>query len=382
MERFIVEELNFVKCEATNTRLMGVVGVHSIWKNSEDDFLHVLFHLDFENYGIDGYTVISDNKKYIVDQEVKRMMGGLGGSMVDIKECELKVLLNSAYSLNIKYGENLPNDTDGWISWFLILNADAKSCKEPLYNKICEEVNSEIQLINYAIMRLIGLDKSGFTRLITSSIKYNDWVKEPSMLLKNTSEIIMKDSKLTSYRVTSLIHTQGKYMLFHWIVSVIFDEKLSEYRLCGFDLTDQMTITGHEAALMLRRNEFVQVFEINKTKKWLDYFEFSKPELMENGHENGRLYTAFRDHNNHVLDDNYFLNGDIFAVYYITNNNELIVSSFDKKCFEKSILEIQNARIVEAITKSEYYEFNQSLIYEFVHSNESKFNDFLEKLMQ
>ncbi len=90
---------------------------------------------------------------------------------------------------------------------------------------------------------------------------------------------------------------------------------------------------------------------------------------MCNQHKNGNLYTAFRSHNHHVRDSVYYLNGDIFAVYYVTRYNELIVSCFDEKCFEEAICELQTEASKDHLVMDHTYQLNQSVVYEFVHSN-------------
>ena len=50
----------------TSTRLMGVVGMKLYWENEEGNEYIQFFHLDFEEYGIDGYeSLVNGNKEEI-----------------------------------------------------------------------------------------------------------------------------------------------------------------------------------------------------------------------------------------------------------------------------------------------------------------------------
>lgn len=362
--------LNFISCEVTNTRLMGVVGVHSKWKDVDNHLLHVLFHLDYEDYGIDGYRLLVNPTSDEVNHEVQKMAGGLGGVMVSVGSEELQSLLYEAYQINLAHSEDPPYGIEPWLSWL-----QEGHLNEKLYEEICEPIVSNFQKIHYAVMRLMGKDRAGFEFLTKRRIPYSDIVEHPSMLLRNAIEKVEDPRYPEHYVVTSLTSVMGKYKIIHWSVGI--DEKGNFVEM---SYMDDLSITGQEAALLLRRDEFLCVYQVADLAYVTHYFDTQHPELMCNQHATGTLYTAFRSHNNHVKDPVFYLNGDIFAVYYMTQNKEMIISSFDENCYKKALEEFDGKQFEEKLYAKEQYQLNQSIIYEFVHSDVSKFKDFIKNL--
>lgn len=370
MSNLVIEELNFIECKVTNTRLMGVVGVHSEWQDSLKNQIHVLFHLDFEDYGIDGYELLWNPSDDEINYEVQKMMGGLGGSMVSAGEEDVKALLDEAYAINEKRSEEMPKGVQIWVGWF----RETVRRKE-LYNLICEPIKLNYQRIHYAIMRLVGMDQQGFNYVTDAHIPYEDYVEEPSLLLKNVIEELEQDSSEQHFLVTSLISSLGCYKIIHWYIAMGTENTFKEILY-----SDELVITGKEAALLLRRDEHLGLFKVLDNDYLETYFEEHKPELMCNEHAQGKLYTAFRSHNHHVKDQTFYLNGDIFAVYYLTQANELIISGFDESCYLRALDEFEKKPLEGVVELQGKYELNQSIIYEFVHSSTSKFKDFIENL--
>mgnify|MGYP001354381760 CR=1 FL=1 len=77
----IFKDLEFSDCIATNTRLMGVVAIHITWNKGSSSF-EQLFHLDYSEYGIDGYY--DSNTSNDLENDWKHMSSGLGGNEVEI----------------------------------------------------------------------------------------------------------------------------------------------------------------------------------------------------------------------------------------------------------------------------------------------------------
>ncbi len=107
----------FEFCFVTNTRLMGVVVMHIRLRSEVNDQLDYLFHLDFEDYGIDGYSFLENVSPETLNHELMSKMGGLGGSLVELDLDQGLALLKEAYSLNEKYNESLPEACLPWVAW-------------------------------------------------------------------------------------------------------------------------------------------------------------------------------------------------------------------------------------------------------------------------
>ena len=97
-------------------------------------------------------------------------------------------------------------------------------------------------------------------------------------------------------------------------------------------------------------------------------------------HDNGRMYMAFNNNNDHVNDRNYMLSNDIFGVYYITRFGEFIVSAPSKEkiiSLERSLLHSPMGAMMLPTGK---YEFQEPVLLQFINSGIEEFGEFLEMI--
>ncbi|PAB59402.1 hypothetical protein [Anaeromicrobium sediminis] len=361
-DKEIKKEYKFVKAMATNTRLMGVVGVYIQWKDYEQNNFHQLFHLDYEEFGIDNYKeVIEDD---ILKTEILKMMGGLGGELVEITLKEAKFLIKKAIEKN-------PFESEEWIEQidnFHMIDRDNELNEEEeilLLNKICIGLSNSNELINYYIMRSVGLDKDGI-KYLSSNENEIHFVKTPSILLKNTVEKIEEDK----YIVESIIDLNQKYKL------VVSEMKLKNNKICNVEIKSEMRISPQEAAFSLRKREYIMLYLIKDKSKFLELIEKNKPHSMINDYEGGTLITEFNSNNNHVKKDIYYLSGDIWGIYYITDSNQLVVGAYDEKKAAKINEELES-EYKDLLINIKNIHLENSIIYQFVHSGETNILDFI-----
>ncbi|MCT4595397.1 MAG: hypothetical protein N4A57_14190 [Anaeromicrobium sp.] len=361
-DKEIKKEYKFVKAMATNTRLMGVVGVYIQWKDHEQNNFHQLFHLDYEEYGIDNYKGVTEDN--ILKTEILKMMGGLGGDLVEITLEEAKFLIKKAIEKN-------PVESKEWIDQienFHMIDRDNGLNEQEeilLLNKICIEVSNTNELINYYIMRSVGIDRDGIRYLSNNEMKI-DFVKKPSILLKNTVEKLEEDK----YIVESIIDLNGKYKL------VVSEIRLKNKKVYNIEIKSQMRISPQEAAFSLRKREYIMLYLIKDKSKFLELIEKKKPHGMINDYEGGTLITEFNSNNNHVKEDIYYLSGDIRGIYYITDSNQLVVGAYDEKRAAKISEELE-VEYKDLLINIKNIHLENSIIYQFVHSGETNILDFI-----
>ena len=195
-------------------------------------------------------------------------------------------------------------------------------------------------------------------------------------LIKNTIRKISEGEERV-YSAKSLIDYGRKYKHIVSTFTISGDQENRKIRDCRIE--DYITISNVEAAFQLKKREFVSIYYIDDIQNFTERLKEVKPGLMVNTHENGDLYTEFYKHNNHVNKDVYYLNGDIYAIYYVTDQGQLVVSSF---C-EKNLDEIE--KMFDADGFSEWLDHEDDLqidtpvLYDFVNSGYGNFFDFLEK---
>ena len=105
------EQRRFVSAEITDTRLMGVVGLHIHWEVKEAgdwNGFHQFFYFDAEEYGLDSYRSYRGEDEDEVENIIDSMFGGLGGKMVALTEREALFLVHDCVRDAKMMGLRLP----------------------------------------------------------------------------------------------------------------------------------------------------------------------------------------------------------------------------------------------------------------------------------
>lgn len=389
----------FLKAFATNTRLMGVTAVHAIFSLPENFTLkicHMFFYFDSEEFNFDTYDRVlaenlNDPKIYRFINEIScRMMGGLGGTLVEISEKELKILIQHYYDKTIKAKDTLP---DGYEEYEFLLNRNVAfndEEKHSLFEKICEPITCDFQAINYYVMRLVGKDYSAAEYLTDNSFTILDLGYKKGTLLKNkinelASEMNIKCddeyfnsfNTVKTYFVESLIESTGLYYI---ITSEI---KVTNLKIVEFKKLSSFRITDIEADLMTKRTEYLSLYAYSFPNELITNFSTDLSRFtMTNYHENGILFMVFNKNNDHVKKNVFNIADDVLGVQYITKYNELILMSYSKKnmaLLKKDLKSFGMYNDIEHL--SDYIQVNP-VFYSFVNSNYEGFEDFLEDSLE
>ncbi|MCT4604981.1 MAG: hypothetical protein N4A64_02590 [Marinisporobacter sp.] len=368
-------EYDFLKAYVTNTRLMGVIGLWIKWERKDGKIFHQFFHLDAEEYGLDDYESIYGEDLIEIEKIKGRMMGGLGGRFVPVNERETKYLIKSYVKKNEIRNESLPEPQ--WEYEFLIKNEVYLSEEEKLdlWEKTCENIVSPFQLINYYIMRCVGEDGEAADYLSSKHIDY-EVVNRPSTFLKNTIEM-NEYSEGISYLTESLIESDKKYKV---VVSEIkLKESENGLKVEDAQIKSVMKITSTEAAFALMRKEYLLVYHVKDMGKLIKLFSKEKIHAMKNSYELGYLYTEFYPTNDHVNRQTYYLNEDVYGVYYITTGDQLIVAAYDERNIEEMQNYFMESKFGQVLELEERIDLDHSLLYEFIHSDKDNIFDFLDE---
>lgn len=356
----------WVKAEATDTRLMGVVGLIVTWRDGEDEIIQI-YHLDYEEYGIDGFHEFRNGDKKTIEETVQGVIGGLGGQLKGVSREIFEYLIHSSYLVDPESLVYLV-DFEPYIS--ILEHMD--DCwdideKIEMVQSVSVSIESDIELINYFIMRAIGQDL-----LAMESLVYDMDVPllspGPFTLLKNTVTKMDKER----YSVDALIDFNNHYQLYKFEVKV----DLQKLLIADFSVIDSLKLTTTEASLNLKKEEFIMLFDLSDPKTQ-EKLEVLKPSLMKNEHWSGDLYTAFNSNNNHVKENPYYLNGDIHCLYFFTDYEELIIASFSESNLDEALDELSDAGI--DVTDGFNFELKADypILYTYINSTYDDFIDFL-----
>ncbi len=369
-------QCKFIRAEATNTRQMGVVGLVAHWEGNQGEKIVQIFHLDYESYGIDGYHLYIDGLDKEIDTTIKGVTGGLGGYFKPVTFDEMVFLIKSAFIVDETSLDYLV-DVEGFTETLEKFDANLDIEAEiRLYEKLFPEAVSETEWINYFIMRLIGCDYPStlmFWALDCFDESF-EMIHEPSALLKNTLSVVEENQDWVIYRSESLVDYDDKYQL---IVSEIKrDQKQS--KVVSASVVETLMVSSIEASFNLNKPEHMMVLSIEDVFFERRFAEMN-PELMRMEYYNGVLYTEYNTDNRHVGENPYFLNGDLYAMYFFTRLGQLIVVSFNPEHLEEISDQFSEA---EAYDKSIKFiceiRTDYPVFYSFVNSSYDNFFDYLE----
>ncbi len=361
----------FISSYVTDTRLMGVIGMYIHWKVNDEDY-YQLFHFDAEEYGFDNYISILGNNKERLAIEKEAMMGGLGGRFVSLRENEAKYLFQRFMIMNIKNNLPLPEPRSEYL--FLYKNKIELTDEEKQFvmNKVCEGIVSEYQIINYFLMRSFAKDEEGAAYLSDENDRVLYDGKYPATLLKN---IIEENEDGLSYVCESLIEEKLKYRL--EISEITLKNENGKFSIADAQKRSTLNVSPSEAALMLNRSEYINIYSIDEGSDFIEMFKQKKPNALYNIHASVYLFTEFNLNNRHVKEKVYMLNGDIYGVYCISEANQFIVAGYDLDKMNRIEKYFSKGDFNDYISLIEKLEFKESILYEFVNSGYEDFFDFL-----
>lgn len=371
----------FVKGVATTTRLMGVVGLIGTFIIEEGVLLSHVIHLDFEEYGIDGYHEVVGSDEEALNRLIQKVTGGLGGEYVEVDEKTYGWLLAEAAKVDPE-SECLLYDVKTRFGYLMSPEKEDETLWLSRMDLLGPEVVSDESLIHYYMMRLTGYDVAGIQYLSGAAIP-DAWrfvVKTPGTLLKNTVTPLPTPLSSRVYRVESLIDYFDRYKLILSEVEVA--EVNGRRQVQSFRIHTEMVLTSHEASFQLRKREHIAIYSIVEPDEvehgFRDVFEEDHPALMVNSHGAGDLFTEFNKNNAHVNRSVFYLNGDVYANYYITDENQLVISSFEVETLHDIETALMEGLYMDMLVKNGELTADQPILYDFVNSGYGNLYDYLE----
>jgi len=324
-------KLTFEYAEATNTRLMGVVGVVSHWHDEAGRKVIQIYHLDYEVYGIDGFYHLIEPVKKECDDLILGVTGGLGGEFVPVSFRELVYLLKSAYEVDPNSVESHV-DFDAYMEMFMSWRDDLSTEeKVALMLRLTPPLENTVHVINYLIMRFVGRDPASTLALwdVPEKAFHMPLLDEPYTLIKNQVTLLNRKGGTDVYRAEALIDFEHKYKL------VVFEVSINPKtrKATALSSSETLVMSSIEAAFNLNKPEFMIITHV-RDEFFERRFSENNPEMMKQRYAGGQLYIEFNPNNRHVAQNPYYLNGDIYAMYFFSDVGQLIIASFDKQHLE------------------------------------------------
>ncbi len=362
-------EKEFVSAFVTDTRLMGEIamGIHwHIIDHPETEDLYQFFSFDVQECGLDNYKSVWESDIDAISLIRQTLVGPLGGEDVNISEREARALFTKYRQKCLNAGLPLPEGKREYE--FLAEDPVVLSDREyeDLFRRMCTPVTCDNQAINYFLMRVFSCDEEAAAYLAAPGMDVDLYPDMSyALLCKNTIE--KRDG---FYACRSLVEYQNGHRL------IACELTLENGLITSHRHISDMKVSVREASMMLTRSEFVTAFKIMADP---DSFEEQPLEFnyntMVTEHDNGRLYMAFHNNNDHVKKDIYRLSDDVLGLYFITPYGEFIVAAYDEETIIKLERELLLGPIGFLLAPVAKFEFKDPILYDFANSD---FDDFLE----
>jgi len=372
----IKTQKTFTNAYITNTRLMGVVGMYVHWHQEAPapSDLHQFFYFDAEEYGFESYKSVHGNNVEEIAAIEQTMINGLGGRKIELSEREVRTVLWDYFQFNQEHDIPLPEGLPEYE--FLLSEPEILSDNEivALVLKMCDPIASAYHSINYFLMRCFGHDYTAASWLCRNDAPlhlYRDDYPQATFC-KNTIDEDPDEEGF--YLCESLIEFNGQY---HIVVSrVSVDEN---FRITAFEPCSGFMISSAEAAMMLARPEFVTVYEtLITTEEFASLLAQVPMNCLVTPHQNGRLYMIFNNHNDHVNKKEFLLSADVFGIYYLSDSGQLLAAAYELKNIQALEKDLRKSVLAPYVVATSKYEFKEPVLYEYVESRFTDFNEFLE----
>lgn len=391
----------FVGAAITDTRLMGVITMSVHWylpQNSKMTDFYQFFYFDAEEDGFETYSsILGSNSPEDYQKVIKSensMSGGLGGSQISITEDEAKYILQNYVDFNTKNNIPLPPNYEEY-SFMLSPKVNlTDSEKYLLMCKQCPTLDSPYQIINYFLMRCFGRDFDAAKFLTKGYVRTNLFPEhKAASLLKNVIEEFQDAvsgantnyhqtdednffetfSTSKAYMCESLIEYDGKYFL------VITNITLEHLKVIKYEKVSIFRLSEAEASMITRRSEYITVTDIVPyAPEFTQETTALTAKSMVTDHEGGKLFMIFSPHNDHVKKKTFMLNDDVLGIYYLIEDNQLILASYSIEGIKTLESNLQDSYMADHVVPVSKYEFKEPVLFDFINSGFDDFEDFVD----
>ena len=362
----------------TDTRLMGVfcMGVH--WRmnkkeKAQDRDLHQYFYFDAEDLGFERFEWVFGKDKAKLEDTEASMIGGLGGSKVDIDLVEAIYLLQKYVHFNEVNGLPLPDGKENYMFMMSIDVRLSEAAATRLLTKCCVRFSSKIELANYFIMRYAARDAEAMAILCPQNMP----VPAPSSpqsytLYKNDVSLTEKND---IFRCESLIGRDDEYRL------LVSELEIKSMLVYSFNLVSNMEISDAEAYMNLSHSEFVTIYDYTKQPHSLNRqsTRLTRNAMIVNEH-GGTTCMILRSNNEHVNKKNYKLYDDMMGVYHLTGNGQLIIAANSLKDIQLLEMDLALSAMYSGLELRNSFEFNEPVLAQYLESDFSDFMDFIDAI--
>ncbi|MDR3365102.1 MAG: hypothetical protein LBS91_09220 [Clostridiales Family XIII bacterium] len=380
----------FVDAYATDTRLMGVIVIYIKWQLSgraaagrKSRLLHQFFYVETTEEGIESYSGVYGDEEEELRFVEQSMLGGLGAARVLLSMNEALFLVQRYAEMTRGFGNPLPDETEEYAFVLGRETAMGPEREEALFFKLCGEVASANQLINYFLMRYFAKDFFPVDMLAAGEIDHGQLADAGSATLcRNEISPTQGGQKQNegSYVCESVIEDDRGHRIV--VSEVAVTREQGRLGVSSFEISSSFAISAAEAAMKLARPEYATVYEIAGSVENV-IFELDEryAGALQNLTEGGKLYINFNDDNRHMGNSVYLLNDDVKEILYVTVEDQLVVGSYSLAGIKRLENRMMLSRIVGQLIEVAKYEFKEPILYDYTMSYGGDFVHYVEDMM-
>ncbi len=345
-------------CYMTRTRLMGVLAGYIDYQFDGSRIVE-FYHIEIEEYGIDRFEQLIAPDDHAVKQMRLEMLGRLGGEIVLLTEDEFGQIISYGMSINPRSKSLLKIiEKSHWFTEAPAANLDIYSTA---VNKLIEKVSSKNAFIHYFLMRYFAQDNIYRYMIKSDLVKLDNYY---SVLLNQLTE------RTDGYHFSALLLGKN-YAMASGII------KLSEKRVDSMRNLELVTLSDVDAAALLRQQERVIVYNIFDENLESHLIQENK-QLAPTLYPSGRLYINYRSDDRHVNKALFRLNDDVEVYIYITDGDQLLLVSNHLAHLEHWDNRLTK-RFGSALRHYAAFQFDSSVLYDFILSNQIDFDYYLDQ---
>ena len=408
------EEYEFDTCQATDTRLMGVVAMKVSWRSKETPRAryYQVIHLDYSEYGIDEYlefecipgTDSYKENKDDMNYYWRHFTSVMGGNIVSISADAMMKLIDMAMplasdSIDREYDNDENREFRAHASMRLDLMKEAleeqgysaeKIGSRDAMRAVCLRKLAACETINYFIMRLVDKDFDAASLLTTiEPDKLRECeLTDPGIQTLIRSSIRKSDRKTDvpedgeSYPYRCRITTLARNGYYHstFVIYLSGDYRAKDSLVTQLEIGSSVKLSEYESAIQVSRREYITVFQCPDSI--LDGFDgrhiaplaSSDPAVVPNGW----LYTIYNKDNSHVNKTEYRLGDDVYGYALLTIGGEFVLMSNEMN----RISMLDNATVMSYYSPylklTGRYMIDTPVFHTLCHSGGAYFSDLIE----
>jgi len=364
------DENEFLESGCTKTRLTGVAGCYVLWKVPEGRLMQ-FFCMDFEREGLKGYKSLLNGTEEEQKDMMKEAIGVYGENFESLSEHEMVDLLNLMYSINLKFHLPLPGKTTEYAHMLTSERTVPHSAGDALDNKLSKKMETDFEVANYYMGRALAGDANAEKQLLVTDNRL-DLVKLPgkSILLKNEVREMEKFKGTRYCNCNALARCGTDYFLVMGRLGLIDTEE--GVKLVSAQFLDKKNLAAAEASMIIKRTEYLIIYKVADKDCFDNSLKTEKPCVERESHERGLLYTQFKRNNSHYKNQTYFMNDDIFGLYFHMDEGKLIAATYSGEGLKDINDFLERPCFKDCLTREKAFYSENPIFYQIVHQGKGK----------